>query len=816
MIKRLSQQFNYLIQKFPHNQLSQEWFELRKKSITATDVSAILLQNPWNYPFNIFLNKYNSNNVDNVDNIVNNNADGNDATKWGNKYEPIAKNIFQNILNTEIFNLGFVQHPVHKWLGASPDGILKDGTLIEFKCPFKNQNILCTPPHYWIQTQIQLEVCNLDKCLLIKSIFEEQKPHNYMLEGTNGEWYLKDYHIETIYRDKNWFDSIFPKLLNFHNIISNASEFSNISQEELMEKINNILKSKCTRSYYSRINELENYNIFMNWKQFNSTNKIKNYILDDKLIDCLHNENKMDENISFVQNFYEINTNFKKQIFNFIQNKFKNHFVNILRPYEQISLLKYFETKEALHNNIPIIINPLLINMEKRLYGYPDMIIKGFILKKLIENIEIEIVDDMYYIVSIRYINLKINLNCSISNSGNKKYRKALNIIHNKLLNDELKTINPISFMIGRNYIYKESTITNPFNRVGIIKEDGVDIELKTKTYEAYDWINKFETNEQKDEYLKDNYYQIGFNMKNKNDHPWHNLKNEIANDKKDVTKIWRIGNRLRQKLYDRGITKWNDLKIVREIKNKKQKNLIRKIIKVNKKYQGNVLRIKKRDKRRVRREMGCDDRVLSVYVDFEYCSSSFIDELPEDMNYTGENIIYLIGIGYNKPETGEWIFNEFHLSDFGNPNNIEMINKMQTYILELLKTYPEYKSVNLYHWNHVERNIYDKYADEVDEINWCDLLKVVKDNKIVLNGMFNFGLKSYASVLYKRGLIKTKWEGDINGLSSIDLIRKITKETNYQNIEGHKLWKDIVKYNEVDCKVLMEIRNFLMIKTKK
>ena len=64
------------------------------------------------------------------------------ACLWGTQFEPLAKEIYGDIQGgAEIVDTTCVVHPVHKFLGASPDGIVltKDrmdprwGKLVEFK-----------------------------------------------------------------------------------------------------------------------------------------------------------------------------------------------------------------------------------------------------------------------------------------------------------------------------------------------------------------------------------------------------------------------------------------------------------------------------------------------------------------------------------------------------------------------------------------------------------------------------------------------------------------------------------------------------------
>ena len=49
-------------------------------------------------------------------------------------------------------------------MGASPDGITKDGIMLEIKCPYTRVMNGTVPPQYWAQVQGQLEVCGLDMC----------------------------------------------------------------------------------------------------------------------------------------------------------------------------------------------------------------------------------------------------------------------------------------------------------------------------------------------------------------------------------------------------------------------------------------------------------------------------------------------------------------------------------------------------------------------------------------------------------------------------------------------------------------------------
>jgi putative phage-type endonuclease len=86
-------------------------------------------------------------------------------TLWGKKYEEIATRMYRKVYKTPVIEFGLLNHPKLSWLGASPDGITPKGVMLEIKCPYSRKIDPSTPPfHYWIQMQIQLEVCNLNDC----------------------------------------------------------------------------------------------------------------------------------------------------------------------------------------------------------------------------------------------------------------------------------------------------------------------------------------------------------------------------------------------------------------------------------------------------------------------------------------------------------------------------------------------------------------------------------------------------------------------------------------------------------------------------
>jgi putative phage-type endonuclease len=59
----------------------------------------------------------------------------NAAMEWGTQTEPEARTVYEFETNGTVEEVGFVPHPEIAMSGASPDGLVGDKGLVEFKCP---------------------------------------------------------------------------------------------------------------------------------------------------------------------------------------------------------------------------------------------------------------------------------------------------------------------------------------------------------------------------------------------------------------------------------------------------------------------------------------------------------------------------------------------------------------------------------------------------------------------------------------------------------------------------------------------------------
>jgi putative phage-type endonuclease len=113
---------------------------------------------------------------------------------WGQKYEPLSVMIYEAQYKTKIGEYGCIPHEKFTYIGASPDGINIDplseryGRMLEIKNIVNREITQIPKKEYWIQMQLQMEVCNLNECDFLETRFVEYDNENeFMLDGSNTE-----------------------------------------------------------------------------------------------------------------------------------------------------------------------------------------------------------------------------------------------------------------------------------------------------------------------------------------------------------------------------------------------------------------------------------------------------------------------------------------------------------------------------------------------------------------------------------------------------------------------------------------------------
>ena len=194
--KKIEEKINYLKSKPQPSQRTKEWYEFRHNLITASNAykafESQLVKNQLIFEKCKPLIK--DEDIEKQQ-FVNTNS----TLHWGQKYEPISVMIYEDMFKTKVGDFGCIKHDKYKFLGASPDGInidpnnLRYGRMLEIK-NIVNREIDGIPKkEYWIQMQLQMEVCDLDECDFLETKFVEYTDYQSYREDTEEE---DDYDFE--------------------------------------------------------------------------------------------------------------------------------------------------------------------------------------------------------------------------------------------------------------------------------------------------------------------------------------------------------------------------------------------------------------------------------------------------------------------------------------------------------------------------------------------------------------------------------------------------------------------------------------------
>ena len=172
--EKLQKKIDHLKSKPQPTQRTKEWYEFRYNLITASNAyKAFESQSMINQ---LIYEKCQPLKTAGEENTM---VNVNTTLHWGQKYEPLSVMLYEYMYKTKVADFGCIQHETYKFLGASPDGINVDqtserfGRMLEIK-NIVNREITGIPKkEYWVQMQLQMEVCDLDECEFLETKFTE-------------------------------------------------------------------------------------------------------------------------------------------------------------------------------------------------------------------------------------------------------------------------------------------------------------------------------------------------------------------------------------------------------------------------------------------------------------------------------------------------------------------------------------------------------------------------------------------------------------------------------------------------------------------
>lgn len=530
-------------------------------------------------------------------------------------------------------------------------------------------------------------------------------------------------------------------------------------------------------------------------------------------------EDKDDNNYDFIKNQGNL---FEQDILKFLQNYLgEDRIINIGgNKNNSKSEDKYLATLEAINSKIPVIYSGVVRSERDKLYGIPDLLIRSDWLPKLTDNIKSTTNEIHYVVVDIKYTTLPFRVDEThlLNKSWIPAYKAQL-WIYNHCLTEMQNYDAGKAYILGRRWRVENEVNNFYFDKFAIIDYSNVDKHYNQTTLKAIDWVKICKSKDARNwdilnyPLVREELYP---NMSNKHDQPWSELKKKICEKTHDITEMWMLGTKHRNNAHAKKVYSWKDKKCSLDKLgiNPKSKtyNTINQMISINR---------QKRDKirpKRIKTKIVKDwewkkKKGLEIYVDFETSNACFF-EMPDEPFGNDSQILFMIGVGYL--DGNRWIYKHFTVDRLTNSEEIRICNNFIDWVAKLARKYKT-TNVNLIHWSSFERIMWNKKVieyelDEQLEYKWRDMIDLFKAEPIVINGCIGFGLKNIASKLYEYGFISTKWSSScIDGLSAMIIIAKCNSRLgDNDKLSDLEPVRDIIEYNKIDVKILMDILTML------
>ena len=485
-------------------------------------------------------------------------------------------------------------------------------------------------------------------------------------------------------------------------------------------------------------------------------------------------------------------------------------------------------TLDAMRAGAPVIYQGVLHDMGTQTYGSPDFLLRSDTLVELFPG---SLEPDAlvagapalearyhYVVVDVKFTTLKLLVSGQVGDSEGMQAYKGQLFVYNRALGTMQDYTPETAYLLGRGWEQGRERKANAFDRLGPAV---MDASLAMKTNAAVDWVRRVRGEGRDWEVLPEPTVPELFpNATADGDFPWHTVKSTIAKGLDELTQLWQVGVDKRAAAVRSGVTRWTDPKVSAQmlgVTGSTTQPKLQAIIDLHHDVDRPLVRpaivtAAQREWRPV--------PPLEFFVDFETVSNlnDDMDLIPEPH---GQSLIYMIGCGH--AARGEWVFRQFTTDTLTETSEAEVIDSWIAHMDETTKAIGAGQSAKIFHWSAAEISFYQTAYDSAcrrqpakgwPELEWFDLLdRVFRAEPVVVRGALGFGLKTIAKAMFGHELIATSWgESKVDGLGAMTGAWWCYSESRKQGVSmrDFALMKEIEAYNEVDCKVMMELLTYL------
>ena len=481
-------------------------------------------------------------------------------------------------------------------------------------------------------------------------------------------------------------------------------------------------------------------------------------------------------------------------------------------------------TFQALADGRPIVHQAVLWNPESKTYGAADFLIRSDVFDTLFpghlapgeaESPAPDLGGPWHYIVvDAKFTTVHLSAQGEVGNSGSSPAYKAQLFVYNDAL-ARLQGYAPRrAFLLGRGWDQRPARGTNAMERLGPVP---MGADLRGQSEAAATWVRKLRAEGAQWHVLPTP--SVPELWPSDADWPWEHAVKQIVEKLEDLTQLWQVGPEKRNRAVNAGITSWRDPRATAEtlgVTGQTYQPILDAILNVHR-NEGPAVR-----PAHVRAAEG-QWRVrapLEFFVDFEYVTD-LNDDFAAFPERGGQPIIFMIGCGHT--EGGKWRFEQFTAERLDESSEARAIDAWLAHMRETQARIGVGDEPHLFHWAPAEEINYETAYNSARKrhalrgwpaVNWFDLLRrVVRKEPVVVRGSMGFGLKSVARAFREHGLIETGWDSSkVDGMGAMVGAWRCDSEAAEGGVRlsDIPLMTEVAEYNEVDCKVMMEILEYL------
>lgn len=491
------------------------------------------------------------------------------------------------------------------------------------------------------------------------------------------------------------------------------------------------------------------------------------------------------------------------------------------------------KTIAAMADGQPIIYQGVLHHAESETFGAPDFLFRSDILASLFPGSlapagaatrapTLGAGPWHYVVVDAKYTTVHLNAAGTLGNDGSARAYKGQLYIYNRALAAAQGFSPEQAFLLGRGWQQDSKGGGRGANAMERLGPVAMDDAARVQVDAAVDWARRVRAEGVDWTALPvPSVNELWPNMSETGDFPWHTAKATIARELGEITQLWQVGLAGRTHAHRQGITDWRTPGVSAaatfDVKGPATEPLLDALVAVNHDPNGPPVRP---DHVAAAEGEWRPVPPIEFYVDFETVSS-LNDDFSKIPEQNGRPLIFMIGCGHVDDE--RWVFRSFVAEALTEDAEARVIDDWLAHMAALERSTGSGEPAHVIHWSPAEtahfetayNSAQERHADkEWPALAWFDFLKrVIRAEPVVVRGSLSFGLKPFAKALLAHGLIETSWgDSQLDGLGAMTGAWAAADEARGQGVRliDIALMQEIARYNEVDCKTMMEIMRYL------